>query len=87
MTDREKMMKRLAIANFAIDDVKLFLDTHPTDRAALDYYHKYRKLRDQVLEEYTSRFGPITADMVESTDQWTWVENPWPWDNPAEGEV
>ena len=46
MTEQQNMMRRLQVQCFVLDDVKLFLDTHPDDRKALEYYHKYRKLAE-----------------------------------------
>lgn len=78
--ERENLMKRLFEASFAIDEVKLFLDNNPTDQKALDYYERYKKLRHSLVEEYTNRFGPLTADNVNVTNEWTWATTPWPWE-------
>ena len=34
------IMKQLNEGSFAMDDVLLYLDTHPNDRDALNYYHQ-----------------------------------------------
>ena len=78
--EREKYLRRLSEVSFAINEVTLFLDTHPTDKMALDYYHRYKQLRQKVLDEYTEKFGPMTADDVRSTSEWTWVTTAWPWE-------
>ena len=83
MSERRECLRKLQEASFAIDDVKLFLDTHPTDQRALEYYEKQRKLRDQYMKEFTSRFGPISAYDVNVTNRWTWIDNPWPWETEA----
>jgi spore coat protein JB len=66
--------------SFAIDDVVLYLDTHPTDQRALDYYEEYRKLRKQAVAEYTECCGPLTNEDVNTKNYWTWVAGPWPWE-------
>ena len=38
--DKEKMLRYVQELGFAIDDVVLYLDTHPTDEDALMYYKK-----------------------------------------------
>ncbi len=38
MPGAQDPMMRLTQANFTLLDTKLFLDTHPTDRQALDFY-------------------------------------------------
>ena len=37
--NRDQLMDMINQASFAMDDVLLYLDTHPCDQAALNYYH------------------------------------------------
>lgn len=75
-----QLMKQLTEASFAVDDVLIYLDTHPCDQAALDYYHYCVALRQEAKAAYESMYGPLTKDGVECKDYWTWVEGPWPWE-------
>lgn len=77
---RQKLRRVIDEASFAIDDVKLFLDTHPNCREALAYYQKMRNIRNQAVHEYTVKYGPVTAYNVDSADYWTWSRGPWPWE-------
>lgn len=38
--DREKLLQFISEVSFALIDVNLFLDTHPYDEDALEYYEK-----------------------------------------------
>ena len=80
MTDRERLMRKVQMASFAIDDVKLFLDTHPHNRAALDYYERQNAIKNQAIAEFTALYGPLTAEDVDVSTRWAWVEYPWPWE-------
>ena len=80
MIEQQNMMRRLQVQSFAIDDIKLYLDTHPDDVNALAYYHKYCHLQQQTMEQYVERFGPLNIMQVESDSRWTWVDTPWPWE-------
>lgn len=80
MTEQQNMMRRLQVQCFVLDDVRLYLDTHPDDRRALEYYQKYRKLKEQTEAEYVKNFGPINSLQVDSDTRWTWVDTPWPWE-------
>jgi len=80
MTEQQNMMRRLQVQNFVLDDIRLYLDTHPDDQNALEYYQKYRHLRERTVAEYVERFGPINSLQVESDSRWTWVDGPWPWE-------
>ncbi|SFR73076.1 spore coat protein CotJB [Anaeromicropila populeti] len=77
---RKRLFKFICEVDFALDDICLYLDTHPCDRQALEYYHKYKELREQALAEYSECFGPLTSNQVEDHNYWTWVRDPWPWE-------
>lgn len=81
--EKDSLMRRIDQASFAIDDVLLYLDTHPTDQEALKYYHYVAGLRKEALETWQAQYGPLLVDSVKNTDRWTWVTEKWPW----EGEV
>lgn len=78
--DREELLKYIDTTSFAIDDLVLYLDTHPTDKAALEFYEKCNVIRQQAVKEYTTFFGPLTSENVAVTNKWTWIEGPWPWE-------
>ena len=48
----KELMKFINEVSFALNDVILYLDTHPDDAEALEYYHKYKKQRHQAVKEY-----------------------------------
>ena len=48
-SDKAQMLRYIQELGFAIDDVVLYLDTHPTDEDALRYYEKYKKMDGTVL--------------------------------------
>ncbi|MBQ7668651.1 MAG: spore coat protein CotJB [Clostridia bacterium] len=83
MSEKDEALKRLQEASFAIDDVKIYLDTHPLDRRALEYYEKQKELREKYMKEYVKKYGPISAYDVDTNNRWTWIDNPWPWETEA----
>lgn len=60
-------------------ELELYLDTHPKCRTALDYYYKTIQELKRLTEQYENTVGPLTAMGNVSTDQWHWVDGPWPW--------
>jgi spore coat protein JB len=78
--NREKLFAYIGASSFVCDELRLFLDTHPTDRAALEYWDKISQARNEAVMEYTRCYGPIEAYRVENDDSWAWVEEPWPWE-------
>ncbi|MEG7531915.1 MAG: spore coat protein CotJB [Hungatella sp.] len=65
---------------FAMDDVSLYLDTHPCDQNALNYYHQVTKLWQEAMEAYQTQCCPLMMDRVASCDYWNWVNDKWPWE-------
>ena len=78
--NRRELFEYINQISFAVDDVKLFLDTHPENQKALDYFQKYKEKRIEALKEYAEVYGPLTVDRVsENSDCWNWINEPWPW--------
>lgn len=80
MSERKQLLKKLQEAQFALIDLTLYLDTHPTDVNALEDYDKYRDLTQALKDKFTSKFGPLSSNEVKSTDRFSWIDNPWPWE-------
>lgn len=78
--EKAKLMKFIYEVDFALDDCVLYLDTHPFDKQALEYYENYKKMKKQAVAEYTRLYGPLTSDDVNVCNYWAWVKNPWPWE-------
>ncbi len=80
-SDREDLLNQIYEASFAVDDVKLYLDTHPWDDEALVYFQEYSRRRNEALKEYAKHYGPLTVDTVvySGDDRWNWIDEPWPW--------
>lgn len=84
--NKAELFKRIQELAFVKTELELFLDTHPECMAALDYYHRIVDEYGIAIEEYETKYGPITASAVMG-DRWTWVESPWPWHIEANGGV
>ena len=78
--NRRELLEWINVVSFAVDDVKLFLDTHPCNSDALEYFEEFKKQRVQALREYAKYYGPLTLDTVHTpADYWCWINEPWPW--------
>jgi len=78
--NRDEMLKKVQMLSFVLVDVDLFLDTHPDSKAALNYHEKYAALYQQAKDEYEAEYGPLTCGSVNIKDEWSWINNPWPWE-------
>ena len=77
---KEKAMQFVRETCFAALDAGLYLDTHPCDEKAMDYFSKYQQMYKDAVKEYEKNYGPITINGVNTCDGWTWTEGPWPWE-------
>lgn len=77
---KDKLYACIMATSFVMDDLRLFLDTHPTDQAALDYWERVQRVRHEAVMEYTKCFGPINMYHVDVDKKWDWVDEPWPWE-------
>ncbi len=82
MADRGNLLREVQMAEFALVEANLFLDTHPTDENALAYFRRFRQIHDRAVEAYVEAFGPLTALQNEG-DRWKWVDAPFPWERAA----
>ena len=78
---RASLLSWINMVSFAVDDIKLFLDTHPQDPAALEYFNTYSELRRQALEDFAQAYYPLTIDTVPACARsWEWATSPIPWE-------
>ncbi len=79
MTDRERMLRRLAAVEFAAHELHIYLDTHPNDTSAGAALNEYEKQSAVLRKEYEEKFGPLTPG--DDGNRWAWIADPWPWNN------
>lgn len=83
MTERKHLLHEIDKIGFAIDDVVLFLDTHPGDCKAMAFYQECCKRKKHLMKEYQEQFGPLHKDAAQDGSCFSWLDNPWPWEGGA----
>ena len=81
--EAKMLLKKIQAACFALEDIQLFLDTHPQDKMALETFGKYQRVWKALVNEYEEKYGPLMANSTDVTKGWTWINNPWPWEMEA----
>lgn len=81
-TPKEKLLHRINEVSFAVNDILLYLDTHPCCQEALSFYKECASERQKLMKEYAQCYGPLTVDDALETDgsTWKWMEQPFPWE-------
>ena len=67
--------------SFAMDELRLFLDTHPNCVEAIAQYNELNARRTVAVREYEAKFGPLSYYSDSGCNTFTWVNAPWPWQN------
>lgn len=78
---KDNLMEHLQFVSFAIDDLRLFLDTHPCNKDALFMITELMKIRQNIFHTYTSKYGPIYSYNINTDNGWTWNKGCMPWNN------
>lgn len=80
MISEKDAMWRVQTRRIAVTDANLFLDTHPTNKLALEYYNSALEDFKEALFDYQDQFGPINVYHGTFDSPFSWVETPWPWE-------
>ncbi len=73
-------LHELQALGFAVQELGLYLDTHPDDKEALELFIAYSDLYDNGAKEYQRRYGPFEQADAGRGGMYDWIDNPWPWD-------
>ena len=66
--------------SFAMDEIRLFLDTHPTDRQALTAYAALRQRRSALVDQLAREGRPVNFYCAGASGSWDWMDGAWPWE-------
>lgn len=75
-----ELLRKIGMYDFVAMEAAMFLNTHPNDKVALDYFKTYCKKSKEAKEEYAARCGPIEICQSGRNDTWDWLDSPWPWE-------
>ncbi len=78
--EQQRMLNDIGIIDFTLVDLMLYLDTHPTDKDAIDHFNHYTKIKNRMVKEFSMMYYPLTKDMAESVTEWRWGNAPLPWE-------
>lgn len=94
MHERCELLKEINEISFMVNDLNLYLDTHPLDGEALDAFSQAMAKRRQLLDTFAKEFEPLTLNcvcpetnnrtgsntMYPGQKHFTWSDGPLPWD-------
>lgn len=78
--DKDKLKHEIMALDFALADLKLYLNTHPDCVKSIGLFNSIVEKRKVLFDTYQSLYGPLIAEMYSGSEgSWDWVESPWPW--------
>ena len=82
MMSHDELMRCINEVSFAVNDMQLYLDTHPHDSKALEDMRILLERRRKYLDIHARYYGPLTMDSTADgcNDSWAWILQPWPWE-------
>ncbi len=80
MESKEQLLKDIGIVSFTLTELSLYLDTHPQDCGAMEYFNHYNKIRQQMVKDFSQKYYPLNLDNVECSREWKWGDAPLPWE-------
>ncbi|MCC8016121.1 MAG: spore coat protein CotJB [Clostridiales bacterium] len=75
---KNELLLKLSSAQFAMWEMRIYLDTHENNKEAMKLYKKYYTQFEELKAEYEESYGPLTLNGANSDE---WLQDPWPWDN------
>ncbi len=84
--DREALLGKIQQVSFVLDDLRLYLDTHPEDAEGLSLFKAAGERRKALMKEYARQFSPLTMDCMAEICQegaggsFCWQKGPAPWE-------
>ena len=73
-------LAELMALDFAVDELGLYLTTHPEDKEALELYWSYIEMAKEGREKYEKMYGPLLQTTRPEDGSFSWLKDPWPWD-------
>jgi len=80
-SDREKKLNEIRSYGFAMKELNLYLDVNPNNANYINLYNEYRKIKDNLCNQYEKMYGPLDLNSSElDKNNWVWNNSPWPWE-------
>ena len=77
-TPRQNILALIDIYSFLVNDLNLFLDTHPNNERAKILINTFKTELVKLKDYYNVNFSPITIDSISNE---SYITGPWPWED------
>lgn len=81
LNEQADMLTYIDSLCFALIDLNLYLDIYPNDAKMIELFNTYRMEKDEITNEYESKYGPLSLNSASlNRAPWAWDNMPWPWE-------
>ena len=77
---KAELMQEIYEVSFLLDDLVLYLDTHPDDQTAFSIYQENSRRQKELKETFAKRFYPLTRDCMAVCGEFGWKDGEPPWE-------
>ena len=81
---QQRLFRLIMEVSFALEDVVLYLDTHPDDFDAIAVFNQYNADRKKLLQRMEVDFYPLKRDCIVDAkgneNHFSWTDGPLPWE-------
>ena len=78
--NQKELYEWIMMLGFCAVDMMLYLDTHPDDEEALNYFNQCTALYNAAKQSYHEQFGLLNAFSEQERFSWDWNTAPMPWE-------
>ena len=78
--NQKELYEWIMMLGFCAVDMMLYLDTHPDDEEALNYFNQCTALYNAAKQSYQGQFGQLNAFSEQERSSWDWNTAPMPWE-------
>ena len=80
-TEQAAMMLKLQQIGLTMDDLQIYLDTHPYDANAIERFNMACSEYQEIAASYSSQFTPLSENTPSNNmEAWDWALSDFPWD-------
>ena len=78
--DKARIIQNVYELGFVMTEMLLYLDTHPNDQEAIEYYTVMKRRYNDAVEAYELNIGPLTFTSTSVDNYFNWEATPLPWE-------
>lgn len=78
--NQKELYEWVMMLGFCAVDMMLYLDTHPDDEEALNYFNQCNTLYNAAKQSYQEQFDLLNAFSEQERSSWDWNTAPMPWE-------